>query len=257
MVDPVCGRTALAASPDDLREAFGLEDTPQVSPQYNVPPSAPVHAVRVLRNRPGRRLESLRWGLVPPWADDLRVGHRLALARVETVATAPAFRGAVRHRRCLVAVDGFYEWQHAGKRTSRPFFVRRHDGKPFALAAIWERWTSNDGEVIESCAILTQPARPPVDTVHDRMPLVLEPESWDAWLDPSLVDPASLTVLLRTRDPELVAFAVSSRVNDPRFDDPACLEPATDAQLGLPLANDRGTVTPSEVTPSEGPSRRA
>jgi putative SOS response-associated peptidase YedK len=252
MVFPVCGRTALTASPDDLRDLFGLDETPELAPHYNVPPSAPVHAVRVFRNHHGRKLDTLRWGLVPPWADDPKIGHRLALARVETVVTAPAFRQAIRRHRCLVAVDAFYEWQRAGRKTSRPFLIRRRDGKPFALGAIWERWRSSDGEVVESCAILTQPARPPVDAVHDRMPLVVEPASWNAWLDPALTDPADLAPLLAIRDPDLIAFAVSSRVNDPRFDEPACLEPAPEEQLGLPL----GAVA-DRVTRSSDPSRPA
>jgi putative SOS response-associated peptidase YedK len=249
----VCGRTALTASPEDLREAFGLEETPELAPHYNVPPSSTVHAVRVLKSRPGRRLEALRWGLVPPWAADPKIGHKLSLARVETVVTAPAFRKAIRTRRCLVAVDGFFEWKRAGTKASRPFLVRRADGKPFALAGVWERWTSSDGEVLESCAILTQPARPPVDAVHDRMPLVLEPAAWTDWLDPRVVDPHAVEALLRIREPELVAFAVSRRVNDPRFDEPSCLEPDPEGQLDLQL----GAGAERPVTPWAGRSRPA
>ncbi len=228
----MCGRTALTASPEDVREAFGLDRTPSLAPRYNVPPSQPLSVVRVLRGSPGRTLESLRWGLVPPWADDPKVAHKLALARVETVTKTPAFREAIRNRRCLIAVDGFYEWLREGK-MSRPFLVRRPDGKPFALAGIWERWVSRDGEVIESCAIITQPARPPVEAVHDRMPLVLERDAWDRWLDPSLTDPEKLAPLLVPRAPDLVAYEVGPRVNDPRRDDPACLAPATAEQRTL------------------------
>src|SRR5579872_4228414 len=149
----MCGRAALTASPEDLREAFGLEHAPELSPhtpasparpRYNIPPSQPLGVVRVARigeTAGGRAFDWLRWGLVPFWADDPKVAHKLALARVETVLTAPAFRHAVRRRRCLVAVDGFFEWRREGKR-GRPFFVRRPDGKPFGLAAVWERWVS-------------------------------------------------------------------------------------------------------------------
>ena len=234
----MCGRTALTADPDDLREAFGLTETPRLTPRYNVPPSQPV---AVLRERaphmgmgaPERRLELLRWGLVPAWADDLKIANKLALARVETVATTRSFRDAVRNRRCLVVVSGFFEWRREGKRASQPFFVRRSDGAPFALAAMWERWISRDGEVIESCAIITQPSRHPVDAIHDRMPLVLERETWGRWLDPSPADPHELTALLEPRTPALVAYAVSPRVNDPRHDDPECLQPAKVEQLRL------------------------
>jgi putative SOS response-associated peptidase YedK len=229
----VCGRAALTASPDDLREAFGLDETPELAPHYNIPPSAPLHVVRTVRGRPGRRLETLRWGLVPPWASDPAIGQRLALGRVESVVAAPAFRHAIRRRRCLIAVDAFYEWQRAGTKTSQPFLLRRPDGKPFALAGVWEQWSSADGEVVESCAILTQPAQPSVAIVHDRMPVVLETGAWDAWLDPEVVDPDAIAPLLRLRTPDLVAVAVSMRVNNPRFDDPTCFEPYDEPQIGL------------------------
>jgi len=230
----MCGRTALTAPPEDLREAFGLDETPHVVPHYNVPPSQPLQVVRVVRGAaPGRRLEPLPWGLVPFWADSLEVGRKLPLARVETVATAPAFRDAIRKRRCLVAVDGFFEWLREGKKSSRPFFVKRGDNKPFALAGVWDRWASKDGEVVESCAILTQAARPPVDAIHDRMPLVLEPADWDRWLDPSVTDPEAFAPMLSPRSPTLVLYEVSPHVNSPRHDDPRCLEPAQHPQRSL------------------------
>jgi putative SOS response-associated peptidase YedK len=221
----MCGRTALTTPPEDLREAFGLDETPVVAPHYNVPPSQPVGVVRVVRGH-GRRLEPMRWGLLPYWADDPKMAHKLALARVETVTTSPAFRDAIRRRRCLVAVDGFYEWQRAGKKRSEPYFVRRRDRRPFALAGVWDRWVSKDGEVIESCAIITQPSRPPVDAIHDRMPLVLEETDWDGWLDTARTEPDAVAPLLLLRSPALVSYRVDSYVNDPRHDDPKCLDPA-------------------------------
>jgi putative SOS response-associated peptidase YedK len=227
----MCGRTALTTSPEDLREAFGLDEVPALTPHYNVPPSQPLAVVRVLRRDPHRKMDLLRWGLVPRWAKDTKLGHKLVLARLETASTTPAYRDALRRRRCLVVVDGFFEWKRAASAPrqraakSQPFFVHRGDGKPFALAGVWERWISNDGEVVESCAILTQPSRPPVEAIHDRMPLVLEKEAWDRWLDPALVDADALAPLLAPTSPELVAFPVGSHVNDPRHDDPACLQP--------------------------------
>ena len=222
----MCGRTALTASPEDLRVAFGLDEAPPIAPHYNVPPSQPLYVVRATPGTGARRLDPLRWGLVPWWAKDPSLGHRLALARVETAGKTPAFRDAIRKRRCLVAVDGFYEWQRQGKKSSLPFVVRRADGKPFALAGVWDRWVSKDGEVIESCAIVTQPARPPVDGIHDRMPLVLEPAQWARWLDASATSAEALAPLLEPQAPDLVAYAVSTHVNDPRHDDPACQAPA-------------------------------
>ena len=230
----MCGRTALTASPEDLREAFGLDELPQVDAHYNVPPSRPVGVVRVVRGSTGRKLEALRWGLVPTWAKDAKIGNKLALARAETVASTGAFRDAFRWRRCLVAVDGFYEWHRQGKAPSSPFFVRRADRRPFALAGLWSRWVSAAGEVIESCAIVTQAAMPPLEAIHDRMPLVLPPETWDRWLDPELTDPGALEGLLAPRTPELIAYPVSPYVNDPRHDDAGCLEPAAEpAQRSL------------------------
>ena len=230
----MCGRTALTASPEDLREAFGLDELPRVDAHYNVPPSRPVGVVRVVRGSTVRKLEALRWGLVPTWAKDAKIGNKLALARAETVASTGAFRDALRWHRCLVAVDGFYEWHRQGKAPSSPFFVRRADRRPFALAGLWSRWVSADGEVIESCAIVTQAARPPLEAIHDRMPLVLPPETWDRWLDPQLTDPAALEELLVPHTPELIAYAVSAYVNDPRHDDAGCVEPAAEpAQRSL------------------------
>jgi putative SOS response-associated peptidase YedK len=233
----MCGRTALTASPADLREAFGLDDIPKLGARYNVPPSSPVAVMRA-RSSGERKLESLRWGLVPPWAKDAKIGHKLVLARAETLATTGAFRDAFRARRCLVAVDGFYEWRRQGKSPSAPFFVRRSDRHPFALAGLWSRWVSPDGEVVESCAIITQAARPPVEAIHDRMPLVLEAPAWDRWLDPGLTDAGALESLLESLvasgAPDLIAYPVSSYVNDPRHDDARCLEPAAEpAQRSL------------------------
>jgi putative SOS response-associated peptidase YedK len=221
----MCGRTALASSPQELREVFGLDQTPELVPHYNVPPSQPLAVVRVRRDSPARRLETLRWGLLPFWAKDVKISHKLALARVETVATAAPFREAIRKRRCLVAVDGFFEWKRPDKKTSLPHFVRRPDRKPFALAGVWEKWVSKDGEVIESCAILTQPARPPLDAVHDRQPLALERDVWDRWLDRGLTDIDAIAPMLAPSAPELVVYPVTARVNDPRNDDAAVLEP--------------------------------
>jgi putative SOS response-associated peptidase YedK len=229
----MCGRTALTANPEDLREAFGLDQPPTLVPHYNVPPSQPVAVLRAPTGSPQRRIELLRWGLVPPWAGSAKVAHKLALARAESITTTPAFRSAVLKRRCLVVVDGFFEWRRDGKRPSDPFFIRRPDRAPFALAGVWERWVARDGEVVESCAIITQPSRPPVDAVHDRMPLVLEREAWDLWLDPALTGAAALAPLLEPRTPKLVSYPVSPYVNDPRHDDPQCLERMDPPQLTL------------------------
>ena len=219
----MCGRTALTAKPEDLREIFGLTEEPRIVPHYNVTPSQPLAVVRVVRGATGRTLESLRWGLVPFWADDPKMGHKLALARVETVATSPAFRDAVRKHRCLVVVDGFYEWKRDGNgKTSQPFLIREGNGHPFALGGVWSTCTTKDGEVVDSVAILTCPPRPPVDTIHDRMPLVIPRDGYTRWLRPD----ADVVDLLTPSESDLVAIPVSTLVNSPNNDDPRCIEPA-------------------------------
>jgi putative SOS response-associated peptidase YedK len=232
-VGDMCGRTALTATAEDLREALGLNEAPTLVPRYNVPPSDRVAVLRGVAGSRERKIELVRWGLIPAWAKDAKIGHKLALARGESIATNPAYREALRRRRCLVIVDGFFEWQRAGRHTSQPFFVRRPDRAPFALAAVWERWFGKDGEVLDSCAIITQPARAPVDAIHDRMPLVLERDAWDPWLDPSPTNVDALSPLLEPRTPTLVCYPVSVYVNDPRHEDPQCLAPVEPAQLTL------------------------
>jgi putative SOS response-associated peptidase YedK len=218
----MCGRAALTATPEDLRDALGLDSLPTLAPRYNISPSQDVAVVRV----PGK-LELLSWGLVPHWAPDRKGGRSLPLSRMESVFTAPAFRDAIRQRRCLVVVTGFYEWQRMGRTTSTPFLIARPDRKPFALAGLWERWLSKEGEVVESCAVLTQPASPPLDVVHHRMPIVLPNDAWRSWLDPARTEVAAL---LEPRGLDLVAIAVGLHVNNPRHDDRECQTPREPAQ---------------------------
>jgi putative SOS response-associated peptidase YedK len=229
----MCGRTALSATPDDLRDVFGLDETPVLAPRFNIAPSQPIPIVRLDSRHPGRRVELVRWGLVPYWAEDPRIGNRQINARVETAATAPAYRDSARRRRCLVLVSGFFEWKHEGKQ-KQPFFVHRRDGKPFALAGLWDKWVSREPDpatpdtltVIESCTVLTQPALPPIDFIHDRMPIVLDPSEYDRWLDPSVNDLRSVQQMMHPRPaPDLALYEVSSHVNSPANDDPQCVVP--------------------------------
>ncbi len=229
----MCGRTALTTSPADLREALGLDELPAWAAHYNVPPSQPVAVLRAVQGSSKRTLDPMRWGLLPAWAQDPTAGAKLALARAETVANLPAFRDAIRKRRCLVIVDGFYEWRREGKQRSQPYFIRRSDRAPFALAGVWDRWNGRDGVSIESCAILTQAARAPVDAIHDRMPVVLERETWNAWLDPNATRTEDFAAMLEPHTPTLIAFPVHPSVNDPRNDNPRCIEPHEPAQLRL------------------------
>jgi putative SOS response-associated peptidase YedK len=225
----VCGRYTLLASGERLAEAFGLTAQPSLFPRYNIAPTQAVPVVRVLRANPGtkeRELVPLRWGLVPSWADDPAAGNRLINARAETVATKPSFREAFRHRRYLVPADEFYEWKKEGK-AKRPVYVKRRDGQPFAFAGLWEEW-ERGGEVIESCAVITTQASDLMAEFHDRMPVILDPEDYGLWLDPSVHDPRLLGPLLRPYPSEqLVAHPVDKLVNDPRHEGPGCVEPMT------------------------------
>lgn len=218
----MCGRYSLAAHPDDLRAEFGLSALPaDYSARYNVAPSQLVLAVVRDDGRP--RCVWLRWGLVPWWAEDARAGQRMINARAETIASKPAFREAFLRQRCLVLADGFYEWQRSGSEKV-PFRIRRSDGRPFAFAGIWAR-RGHDREPLETCAIITTPARGFMARIHDRMPALLDGVQGAAWL---AADAAAneLHALLRPAPDDLLeAYVVSPLVNSPRNDVPACIAP--------------------------------
>jgi putative SOS response-associated peptidase YedK len=217
----MCGRFSLFSPAADLAEWLGLPEVPALEPRYNVAPTQPVAAVRA-GPAAGRELVRLRWGLVLPWAPDVSIGNRLINARAETAADKPSFRAAFRQRRCLVPADGFYEWVgRAGKK--QPIHFRLRGGRPFAFAALWERWQAPGGPAVESCAILTTGAN---ELVHDRMPVILGPDAFGPWLDPAVRGPAALAAWLRPYPAEaMTACPVGSWVNNPRNEGPACLAP--------------------------------
>ncbi len=222
----MCGRFALFSPEEILAAMFGLEGGGFPPPSYNIAPSRDVAAVRVAPEEGTRReMALLRWGLIPSWAKDPAMGDRMINARAETAAAKPAFRSAFRRRRCLLPADGFYEWQKAGTR-KQPYFVRMADGKPFALAGLWERWEGPDGAVA-SCTILTTDANALLAPIHDRMPVIVAPADFERWLDPGRQDPADLMALARPYPAAaMVAFPVRTLVNSPATDDPRCIEPA-------------------------------
>jgi putative SOS response-associated peptidase YedK len=231
----MCGRATLSTPPEVLAELFGLDETPVLEPRFNIAPSQPIAIVRADGHAPGRRLESLRWGLVSASAQDPNAGARVVNVRVESMFARPAVREAARARRCLVIVDGFYEWKGAGTKQKQAFHVRRPDGLPFALGGLWDRWIppqASGAAPIETCAILTEPALAPVEAIHDRMPVIIAPEDYAAWLDPSLQSPDEVRALTRREGrAALVAVAVGSFVNDPKREGAACLEPAAQGEL--------------------------
>ncbi len=223
----MCGRFTLITPVPILAELFLFPEPPQVPPppRYNVAPTQAVAAVRAVSGPDDRELVWLRWGLVPPWADDPAIGNRLINGRAETAATKPAFRSAFRQRRCLIPADGFYEWQRIGGK-KQPYYFRRRDGRPFAFAGLWEHWQGPQGP-LESCTLLTTEANDLVRPVHERMPVILEPGAYERWLDPAVHEPELLQPLLHPLPGEaMTAYPVSPTVNNPRNESPRCIEPA-------------------------------
>lgn len=212
----MCGRFVMKSSQPELADFFEMAAAVDVPARYNIAPTDAVLAVADTGE--GRHWRVFRWGLIPSWARDLAIGSKMINARSETVFDKPAFRAAVRKRRCLVPADGFYEW--GGKKGERqPYYIAMSDGKPFAMAAIWERWEGGEGNFIESCALLTTAANSLIETFHPRMPVILEPEHWGTWLDPSGADRAELERLfVAYPDEKMAVRQVGHDVDNPRID---------------------------------------
>jgi len=223
----MCGRFTQTSQPLAIAELLDLpvESVPPYQPRYNLAPSQPALVLRRHPQTGEKELTFLTWGLVPSWAKDPGIGNRLINARAETLAEKPAFRAAFRRRRCIVPADGFYEWKKGGD-GKQPWFITRRDGKPMALAGLWEHWESPDGSVIESFTLITTAPNELVERLHDRMPAILPEETFDRWLDPDAA-PAELQALLSTPYPAelLDAWPVSTAVNSPANDDPGLVEP--------------------------------
>jgi len=224
----MCGRFVMKADPGELTDFFSLAGTLDVSPRYNIAPSQLVAAVA--GGTEGRTWRVFCWGLVPSWARDVKIGTRMINARSETVFDKPAFRTAVRRRRCLIPADGFYEWGAIGS-VRQPYFISLKDGRPFAMGGIWEHWESPDGDVIESCAILTVEANELMSSFHHRMPVIIDRDEFDRWLDPAVIDRSGIEDLLAQYPSErMICHPVSRLVDNPRHDQPSLIEPAEDVQ---------------------------
>ena len=219
----MCGRYTLASPTERLAEEFGVDASSiELAPNYNVAPTQTVAAV--LEEGGHRRLEVLRWGLIPPWADDPGIGSRMINARSETAPGKPSFRRAFRERRCLIPADGFYEWQRTNG-AKQPYYIHMEDGRPFAFAGLWESWSKGEGE-IRTCTILTTGANALVGEVHDRMPVILAHDAYDVWLDPASERDELTGLLAPYPVDEMEAYPVSRFVNSPSNNDPRCIEPA-------------------------------
>jgi len=219
----MCGRFTLTTSRAIIAELLGLKKVPTFEPRFNIAPSQPVLAVRLDPGSGEREGTLLKWGLIPSWAKEPGIGESLINARAETVAEKPAFRSAFKKRRCLVLADGFYEWKRdMGGKT--PYYFQLKDQSPFAFAGLWERWEKGE-EPLESCTLITTQANGVVGSVHDRMPVVLDPSRFARWLDPNeqRVDVLK-ELLVPLPDDWMTAHPVSKLVNNPRNESPRCIE---------------------------------
>ena len=229
----MCGRFTLRTPASVLVRQFALGTELQLPLRYNIAPTQQVPVVRAVDG--ARQLAMMKWGLIPSWADDPKIGYSLINARSETAATKPSFRAAMKSRRCLIPADGFFEWQREGKK-KLPIYLRRLDDKPFAFAGLWERW-SRGAEPVESCTILTTSANALVRPFHDRMPVILSPNDYNAWLDPKTTDAATLSYLFEPCPvDELTAYPVNPVVNMPGTREPTALRQCDDGCRRRPLS---------------------
>lgn len=223
----MCGRFFIGQPPEVYRAAYGYPETPNFPGRFNVAPTQPVPVV--LAERGARHFRLMRWGLWPSWLKDPNGFPVLFNARIESAGEKPAFRGALRYRRCVFLADGFYEWRREGtgrQALKQPFAVRRADGAPMALAGLWEPWLGADGSEVDTAAIVTCSANGTLSAIHERMPAILAPGMVDAWLDPA-IDAAEAARFCRPCPDEWLRLdPVDERVNSTRHDDPALIEPA-------------------------------
>lgn len=223
MSSAMCGRFVSSSTPDELARYFDTQPPAEatIEPNYNVAPTTDVFVV--LEDGGIRRLARHHWGLVPFWAKDPSVGNRMINARAEGLASKNAYRKAYRSRRCIVPVDGFYEWKKIpGQRTKQPYFIHRPDHEPMALAGLWEQWRApgaeaDESEVLRSTTIVTTTPNEPMSAVHDRMPVILPANAWAEWLDPDNADVETLGRLLVPAPPEIISMhPVSTEVGNVR-----------------------------------------
>ncbi len=229
----MCGRFTLFHSTDAIAQAFNLTkstqatpfqggvpltDIPAVTPHYNIAPSQEVATIR--QEGETRQLQPMRWGLIPAWSKEAKIGNRLINARAETLSEKPSFRNAFKHRRCLIVADGFYEWQKEGT-PKQPYYIRLKDEKLFAFAGLWEVWRSPAGEEIKSCTIITTVANDSIKFIHARMPVILASEIYQVWLALESSPPATVF----SQSESLTFFPVDKMVNSSSNDNPNCLKP--------------------------------
>jgi putative SOS response-associated peptidase YedK len=228
----MCGRYRLSRRKQLVEEYFdSVSDEPDWAPRYNIAPTQPVPVIRQHPKEPVRELSLMRWGLIPSWAKDSSAAARMINARSETASTKPAFRDALKSRRCLIPADGFYEWMRMEK-TKQPYCFEINNGELFAFAGLWDRWKDAGGNWIKSCSILTTTPNAVTSAVHDRMPVILDADSYDLWLDPGMTNVAAASDLLKPCDArQMRCYPVSGRINHVANDDAACSAPVKVAEV--------------------------
>jgi putative SOS response-associated peptidase YedK len=225
----MCGRFTLHASPEQIAAQFDVAEPEQLADRYNIAPTQPVGIVRLDRSAAEREWALVHWGLIPSWAKDPGMASKMINARGETVAEKPAFRAALKRRRCLVPTDGFYEWKRTGS-SKQPYYIRLQDHKPFAFAGLWEIWTAPDGSELQSCTIITTEANELMERLHDRMPVIIAPEDYKEWLgtgkDADAKEVEQLRHLIRPFAADLMeAYPVSTKVNSPMQEGAVLIDP--------------------------------
>ncbi len=224
----MCGRYTLRTRLNQLLDLYAAGSQIEWEPRFNIAPTQQVVAVRATPDADARELVLLRWGLVPFWADDPKIGNRMINARAETLAEKPSFKNALKRRRCLILADGVYEWRKEGT-SKQPYFIHMKDDRPFALAGLWERWKKSDPP-LETCTIVTTSANSLLSDLHDRMPVILTDADAAVWLDPEIEQPEPLLSLLDPYpDDEMEAYPISTLVNSPKNETSKCIEPLESA----------------------------
>lgn len=218
----MCGRFSLTVPAKFFSRTFTLPDVPEIQPDYNISPGMDIWAVRNSLESQQPAVGRLRWGLIPSWASDPKIGNKLINARSETVSDKPAFRDAYRNRRCLIPADGFFEWKRNGKLRT-PYYIRRKRQQPFAMAGLWERWLGPNGIQLDSCTILTTNPNSLMQPLHDRMPVILDETNMTRWLETPLSDSEIQELITPYPSSQMEAYPVSDWVNSPKNNDPACL----------------------------------
>ncbi|MFW9976452.1 MAG: SOS response-associated peptidase [Candidatus Thorarchaeota archaeon] len=219
----MCGRFSLLTNVKALIERFGIQVVDsRPSPRYNIAPS---QSVSVIIENEGRRMVEMRWGLIPHWAKDSKIGNKMINARVESLLSKGIFKPALRSRRCLILADGFYEWQMIGK-VKKPMHIRLKSREPFAFAGLFENWRSPTEKIIQSCTIITTTSNDLMAPIHDRMPVILERTDEADWLTAESTDPTTLVELLKPYESApLEAYEVSTFVNSPANEGSECIRP--------------------------------